>query len=625
MLSLEPSSWQELLTLAEAQRDSFMGDYDEAIRRYVGPYYKTAWNADVDLENHAQEWIALFEPQLAMSNPAVRVRANKLGPVQDRALALQFALNRWIRLTDLRPLNERLVAYYGFAVAVLMVTRDAQYNASSEPEDPKLWPVMTDVDPRCFAWDPYAKAWQRARWAAHVEIRDKDDMIEDARRNPKEGWDVEALEALSLGAEMDRHRRDKPADVRNRDVSYWQVWVPELENDKEHPPEEGWHGKVLTLGIGGGQAKWIRDPYPYWGPRWGPYRMAGGSYVPGQSMPLSPLNATRAQANDLNAISNAISRSAQAYKRLGLVGREVPDLAELFREAPHDSLLSANIEDLGRNYVQVEVGGSTQWMHAYEENARSRLDRNSGIHEAMRGNVEGIATATEVTMAGSGAAVRVQHHIEKFRSLVKHGLMGVAWYLDNDDAIEVELGPEVIGKLIDPDTGELYQQPLLKQPAFRGHPKSTDTFDDYDLEIELYSMGQTPEQSALSRLNTIQTAIQWAGLIPTLPQVDWRWAFQMLGDIGGIPDLADRVYVEEARELGMVQMAAGMAAGGGGVSNAPPKTAGPTPRPVLPRELGNVNSQRFDRQRPQARETSAKIRPQADGRSTMMHKGGMRG
>ena len=564
MLNLSPAHWFEEKQAAEDHRDQYLEGWDDMVERYHGPGYRQGGvgSGPSDPENHAFEWCSLMVPQLTASSPRARVRTARSGAARRGAIASQFALNRWIQLVNMKAANEKLAVDFGLKYAVSAVF-PRPMPGLRDSNEPSTWPSMRRISPRRFLQDPLALDWEDQRWRAHLVIEDKQDLLKRAKANPREGWNVDEIQNLpdGIGVREARNGPEEPAGAGETldrgEIAYVVFWVPELQPDSKKGPEQGYNGALLTLGIGSAygtgtkdQAVWLRKPVPYFGPRWGPYQCSGAYIVPDQSTPLSPIGATTSQADHLNSIARSIQSSIEDYKRLALVSNGDPDLETIVAEGQHGFVYTTNVDDLSRNVVQLELGGLTQQFLAAEERARQSLDRNTGLPDAMRGNVEGGATATEVNAAMQGGGLRVAHHMNKFRDFLARNLRTVAWYLEFDNTIQpFVLGPEAAAAMQN-EFGEPMEE-VWMSPGLGPDQKFSD-FDDLDYEIELYSMERTSEQQQMAlaqELDFMVTQIAPMMSNPQMQHVRFEEYLALRGELRGVNNYGRLFDMEAARAI----------------------------------------------------------------------------
>ena len=558
MLNVNASSLLEEIRAAERLRDKHLSSFGEQVERFHGPYWKgDSMNADYSPENHYYEYISLMVPRLIFDNPRVRVSTRRPGSQKFVAEAVRHALNRWAKDTSLRKVLRDTATDMLFNFSVVMTSEEV--NKSLKPQmdttgnSKPMWPTCTRIPQNKFFIDPASTGVHDARFVGHKWIRDHEDLMDLARDDKDAGWNLEAIENLKPTTdEKELGRPEKDLPDRDEVVCY-EVWIPEIELEDSLGPEEGFHGTIYTLGVVSGgdddeedRRAMIREPRPYYGPRWGPYTMFGVYKVPNAIYPLSPLMAIEGQVQDLNDHVLATSRSADQYKKLILVDNTDPKFAQRVKDA-HDNYVIPVSGLEKQRVVQAEVGGMTAQQLSYIQTARERLDRNSGIHDAQRGNGEGRGTATEIQVATEASTVRMAYIRQQFTDAVEQLLRTVAWFFYYDDRVIIPLGEEG-------------QRALgLEDPWLVGgdhDPESGATFDDLELEIEPYSMARTTEGQHQQRvMQMYQLILQTAPLMPQMPFVNWKELLYHLGDAMNYPEIGELIDTTMAQGMGEQQRA----------------------------------------------------------------------
>ena len=529
---------------AERLRDAVLEHYDDMKESYHGPFYAQHKDGgDYAPENHYYEYLSLMVPRLIYDNPRVSVKTRRSGTQSLTAEAIRHGVNRWVRDVNLRKTMVRVATDMLFNFGVTMVSQQPNGGllpATQAKEAPvPYWPQVLRVPQRMFFIDPKAKHASEARFMGHRWIRDKEDLIEEAKANKDAGWSLDAIESLTTGTES---HEELEADVDRNEVEAYEIWIPEVDADDSPGQSEGFHGTIYTLALnynGGYEPKpeFIRKPRPYYGPRWGPYTLFGVYTVPDQVYPLSPLVAVEGQIQDLNAQANAARIAAENYKKLIFVDKTDPRLEQRLKDSKTDFVIPVSGVERQR-FVQAEIGGMTATQLSYIELAKERLDRNSGIHDAQRGSVTGRGTATEVSVAAESSQLRVAFLKQQFSDAITSVLKTVSWYMYHDDRVVFPLG------------GEAEEAMGVKDPWLVGgdyDPESGASFDDLELEIEPYSMERTSEGVLQKKTMELMGLItQFAPAMPQMPWVNWGELIKRLGEGLNIPDADKLIDVEMA-------------------------------------------------------------------------------
>ena len=556
MLSTEAKDLYSEIESAERLRDAHIASMGDQVGKYHGPYYQERnLQEHYAAENHYYEYISLVVPRLVFDNPRVRVTTRRPGTQDVVAKAIRHGLNRWIRDTKFRKILTELATDMLFSYGVGLITEEENKGLRPKKdvidEATPMWPTCTRIPQERFIIDPVATSWEDARFMGHKWIRDKEDLIQQAKDNPDEGWDLEAVKGLSTTTDAGHLGRKKNDDTPDREeVVCYEIWIPEIDTKDSLGGSAGFHGSIYTLAViseGSNDEKkaaFIREPRPYYGPRWGPYVMFGVYGVPSSIYPLSPLIAIEGQIEELNRHAESASRSAEQYKRLIFVDDTDPKFVQRVKDGTHHFVIPVNGLEKQR-VVQAEIGGMTPAQLQYLQVARDRLDRNSGISDAQRGNIEGRGTATEVTVAAEASTIRLAFMKQQFSDAVEKVLQTVAWFFYHDDRVVLPLGPEA-----ERDLG-------VPEPWLVGgehDPESGATFDDLELEIEPYSMERSTEGTQQQKMmQLVNVILETAPLVPQLPYVNWDELYHRLGDTFNQDDLGSLIDVNIAMQMAQAE------------------------------------------------------------------------
>lgn len=540
------------------ERDARLSAHKTMVKRYAGPFFQN--DADrYDPENHAYEWVNSVMAAIAFDNPRWKVTSKRGKRLQ--AGVLQRAMNRWTRDHDLHgTLAWGPVLDMQFSWGVLMCVCEPHVDYPQEVDGVGgpgrrgfPWsPHAYKVDVEDFVWDPTAKSREAWEWAAHKVVVDKRDLLARAKEGKDYGWNADAIEAIGENQGLSKEELDKRKDIERHEVVYWEMWVPGAK--PEDLPEEAWEeweemDRALFNGViytvcetgdpqkGESESVFIRAPRPFFGPRWGPYTIFGAMSVPGQSAPLSPLLPIEGQVRDLNSEASAMNISSEAYKRLVFVDSTDKKLPGIVKNGKHDHVFT--VTGMTRDsIVPAEIGGVTNQQVMSYQIKRERLDRNSGMSDAARGNVTGAATATENAIASEFTSRRIA--VLK-QAVVKATVMfgrTVMWYLHHDNRIAFPLGP-------DADAEELGGEAAHQLDEwFGGGAEEGDDFDSYEFDIEPYSMERVSDAQLQRQAQFMLTfATNIAPIMPQAPHIKWPKLIAKIGDALNLPDFDEIVDI----------------------------------------------------------------------------------
>ncbi len=551
-------------------RDSHLTRVSELIGYYTGAAYN-GQGGDWP-ENHMFEYIRLNTAKIVFDNP--RVRSKTTRPTQRPiARAIQHGLNRNARETKMRRLLKRIFVGQSFCYQAVLNSVEPQRWFDARTNKTYHWPTSYTLDRHRFFFDPLCQVYGYARYAGHMWIRDKEDLLREAKAG-RGGWDAEAIEAMSAdeGIESLPEREGvHRAELRRDEIVGYDIWVPEIDMGD---PAKGFNGTIYTIAYGGGpndpHAAELRAPRAYFGPRWGPYTLFGVYPVPGDPYPLAPFIANFPQMVELNAIATAANVAVKKYKRLILCSAENNDLIKKLKAGKN--LFVFPVKGFKKEQViQLELAGITDQHVKQLQIAMERMDRNSGIDDPGRGKSGSRSTATEIAVADEARKDSVAYVQQEFTDATIEMLETRGYFLYHDDRVAYPLGEDAAD-----DMG-------MGEPWFEGGsgPQDEYAYDDIELELEPYSMERMSE--ALGRASyreQMELALQAAPLIPTTPFYDWKKLFEKGGHVNNDPYFSEFFLPEIARMVGMMatqQDSVGAVGGGVGdgiASTSPPSTSG---------------------------------------------------
>lgn len=545
---------------AEKFRDAHLSSLRSMIEKYHGPAYRDDRSdfSNDDPENFSHEYVSLVLPRIIHDNPKFRVRL--ADPIIDLILGrrMQIAINRWVRITKVRKTLERIATdmlfSYGVALTVSEPRPEVRQIGGKEPYLPRVY----RISPERFFIDPAATDIEDARYMGHCYAIDKEDLLAKSVDDPS--WDSDAISAIADNTDLEDSRDDTGRNIENRkELGVYEIWVPEIDDSIAELVDQLFgksmvNGTIYTIvksgGINGKFEGFIRKPIPFFGPASGPYTMFGVYTVPDDPYPLSPLVAIQSQITDLNSCLTSMRSSAAAYKRLVMVDSRNHKLAQDIKDKPHDYIVLSESLDKER-VVNLEIGGITSQQVNYSQIAQDRLDRVSGIHDAMRGSIGNGATATEVAVAESSATMRMSHLKRQFQEAIDDLGRSVCWYMWHDDRIFLPLGKEGVEQLLEAD------------PIFTGGVRISG-WEDLEVSVDAYSMERVSEalvqKRAMDLLQITSTVAQSAMM---LPNVKWKELLSVVGDALNVPHLADMIDVPSMNQP----------------QQAGPQMSGPVPEP----------------------------------------------
>ncbi len=562
MMKFDLASLVREIESAESFRDTHLVEWKSLIERFHGPSYRESREQMDDPENFILEYIALLLPRIVHDNPTVRVKSARPVSQSEAAGVLQIGINRWCKMVGVRNTLERIATDMLLAYGVALTVNEPRKGyVTSLTEDPYL-PRVYRISPDRFFIDPAATHLDEARYMGHCWITDRDDLLASAESDKT--WDIDVIERVAANTGVSDVRDDVDID-RNipdrKELVVYEVWVPELHDEAAElidsvTDRAMFNGTIYTVVKGQAESGkkanmgMARAPRPYYGPRTGPYTVFGAYTVPDDPYPLSPIMALMPQIDDVNMHLRNMRYSASAYKRLLAVDARNAKMAQDIRD--REDLYVVLADNLDPDALRtIEVGGITAQQVQYAAMAQDRLDRVSGIHDAMRGNVSGTATATEVQVAESSSGLRISHLKRQFQESVNRCLRSVGWFMFYDDKVVFPVGEDGIAIMGEPE-------PIFSAMAMVG------VFDDLDIDVEAYSMERVSEGLLQRRsVELLQVIGNISQAVVAAPHVDWKQVLSVVGNAMNMPNLGDMIDLRAVQQMrAQAQQAAAGAQGG---------------------------------------------------------------
>lgn len=470
------------------------------IRQYAGAAYRSDWIPESEnYENHPFEFLSNIVPAMVYNNPQVDVETD--GPFDEEAAAdaVRYGLNGWIQKFNLAGVLED-VAYdlcLGFGVTFRTLADEIGENGFATYS-----PVVLRLPPTRFFTDPLATDRRSWRYRGHLWIRDIDDVL--AEVDPVTGQPVfDRAAVLACGTDAGSEEARKRDGTRTQDVPTrkqivgYDVYVRETRT-------------VYTIGWSGDSAKYLRQPYQYMGhAQHGPYTLFGAYVVPNQVYPLCPLAVTDELVAEIDIHRGQASEDAASAKRIIGVDATEKELLAAVRGSVNGSVVPIPGLATGKAQ-QFEFGGVQKANVEYIQYLEEKLFRRSGLNEAVRGEITGNATATEVGEAAAANDRRTRYLKQGFRTATVELLEGVAHDLWEIPQIVFDVSYD------DPVTGEKVRGRF--EGGSDGRP-----FGNLRLTIEPYSM-EYADQAVLQKRTQDAFAIvtQAAPLMIQVPWIRWQ-------------------------------------------------------------------------------------------------------
>lgn len=578
MFNAKPDNLRQEIRVHSEFRDKYLNKAEEIERRYTGRYFRSDRQPDIAIaENHAYEYVSVISPSLLYDPPKTLCTAKN--PEQtggemtmgDMATGIQLSLNRWAEDADVTETLRELLVDFLFTWSVALVVEGDQPGFEGVELAPTR-PYLLRIPSRHFFLDANAMtsnpmANNGPRLMGHMWSADVEDLAKD------KNYESEAVKLLAIDSDMEKYNPERERGLnipKRREIIGYDVWVPEHPAETSDP---GYNGTIYTLGVGNDpegttkRGRYIRPPRPAYCPPWGPYIHYGAHKVKDCPYFMSPLVAVAEQAEEVNLHVSSAADAAKAYKRFAYAqSQNRSDGERVVTVKNGQMILLDSVEGIG----ELSIGGVSDAQYKYIDAARERLNRTSGLTDALRGEVRSNVTATESSIANAGTNVRIDGLKRAHRAAVEKILKTAAWYMFHGDQFESGLGEEGRKAGMESFVGGVTGD------------RANFKFFDMSMSIEPYSMEHTDQVLLQRRIEQAWgKTIEAIQVMQQAPFIKWKKPLRLIWeilDIGNADDWIDFDALEQSQQRqaqnDQMQAAGQMSSGGGGDAAAMLQLAG---------------------------------------------------
>lgn len=521
----------------------------EALVQLVGRDYSEEGTAERVPLNLIELMTGIFVRQLASRRPRVLITVDDL-KLKGEALRLELNLNRLIKHMKLDVALRRIAVDAVFCMGIAkvglgLVGEDEQPQSFVEPISLDDWThdmTATRIDQIGFAGNRYRIPLEEAR---NSGLLDPDEMKKISANVDDDGLLSREDHARNLS--QGSHR---PEDEYIPHAEFQDVWLPH-------------DGMIVTM-RGDMSGKPLRT-VNWEGPQNGPFYYLGFSEVPGNVMPLSPVATLKALHDAANGLMNKSIDQAKRLKTILGVTAGSDNDANRISETPDGH---ATRIDNANAAKELKLGGFNQEVLALGLTLSDQYSKMAGNLDALGGLQAQSSTIGQDEMLLSSASKRVSDMQDRMIELTTDIMSALAWYEWNDPMLERKLMHKV------GDTGISIPMDLKREDLIG-------RFEDYDMNIEPYSM---QHQSPSSRLATM-TQVYQTFIAPNMEllaaqgmTVDFQEMLRLVARYTDMTELEEIVIFS-----GQLAGPAGGGQGGGG-------SAGPQRAPVPSEPMSSVES-----------------------------------
>ncbi|MFH1567914.1 MAG: hypothetical protein ABIL09_07920 [Gemmatimonadota bacterium] len=487
----------------------------EAIRQFVGEHYSEDGAKDHVPINLLEMAVNIFLTNLVAKAPQVLVSTPHL-QLKSMAADYELAMNYHIRKIKLVNTLQEATVDAMFSMGIVKSGLELLSFADQSDVLHEIGrPFSDSVDLDNWVHDTAATHWSRVsfagdRYRVPLELAKASESYRKAtreklvatRKGDSEENGEERAEGITKGATSDP---DEYEDY----VELWDLWLPR-DNLVLTIPAEG-EPKVLRL------VEWE-------GPRDGPYQTLSFETVPGNIMPLPPVALWRDLHELSNRIFNKIARQADRQKTvLGVRAGKEDDGKRVVDASDGEAISMDNPE----NAREFRFGGVDGPMMAFQLQLENLYNKHAGNLDVIGGLSPQAETLGQEELLTQASNKRIQAMQSRVHDFAVEVIKSQGWYLWHDPLISLPLSKRVPGTSI--------EVPVSFSPEERNGE-----FEDYNIDIQVYSMAERTPAQMLQMLQQIFTQF----LVPFAPQleaqgkmVDIGAVLQLVGKYANFPDL----------------------------------------------------------------------------------------
>ncbi len=489
-MSFDPENTRDVSRLVKSVRQSRRQLSDHLKLRnafqqeYLGHHYSDQGSAKSVAPNLVEQFVNIHKRILAPTAPSAFVT------VRDQALLgtrskLELGIDHVVREIDLESTLELSVYDALLLMSIVKVGITDETSSYSGYRHDEGQPFVDHILLNDWVHDYKAKSWETVEYAGDRSFEPLE-LLQDTY--PKHADALHRAEFTSGGETYDSQRDpvDRRAEGGERVSDYtgvWEFWLPR-------------EGLILVMpdssGQGGVQSL-VLEAKDWQGPEFGPYHMLGFEFVPGSTIPLSPI----ATVFDLAKLHGALFRksSTQAeHQKTVLAARRGASAADAQKVAGAGDMEVVTADD--PNMIKdFKFNGADPQTLQFGALCRQLFSTFSGNLELLGGLAPQSETLGQDKLLAENASQRLKTMQKRVQTFTKGILRDLGWWLFTDPRINLPL--------VKPNPGSSQGiQLTLTAEDMEGD------FLDYNIDVNPYSLqARTPDEEFNLLMSLVQGVI----------------------------------------------------------------------------------------------------------------------
>lgn len=573
-----PKAARELVTDAEAARDSFVSLGNERRRRMAGRWWRKGATAPETFTNSYYNIWRTTVPSMTRFAGETGVECDNpgygAGLGREVAEALEQGLMANAKQTD-------LAITYAFAVGSSIfdvgwtytglevlpgyenrLTAERTMDWTPPPMRPRSWFVRS-----CHVFNDPTCHPSRAAYIGHVWIKPASALKAIKDENGAPLFDAAAVDAMQIDSAADEVRRMGAFGEWARrtatrgDVVGYTVWC----RDTQLEYTLAWKGSANT-----GEAQWLRDPRPMMTHPDGPYTAWGSNWWDDEPFPF-PITAamqTIVTARDLHR--KKLDEDARSAMRLLIADGKAN--AQKLADARNKRIL--NWPGFKGMFAQIDTGGMQKESLEYEAKLAQEEAQTTSVTTNRQGNLDSGIPATAILDASQELDAQrafMRDNVEKAASAERSK---AAWLMYHMRSVQFPV------TVYDKDTGQELNGAFVggRLPDEQGL-----RYEDFRFTIKQGSMGHNSTPAAVAEIDMVLGVVERILALSAHPGANIQgiadMAFDRMNIQGGARRLLYPRVLGVMQEMAAAQMGAAAVGGVMGAGAGPQGAAGGPPPP----------------------------------------------
>jgi len=536
MISTDVKSLMREIRDAKERIKAHIESRVKMLQKFAGDEYRGDTGQPKSPDNYPFAYKTFIKPQLLFGRPACTVTAALEITDAPVAQAIEVATNKWAKADAVKAVLDEAVddCFFGYGVTKVCVAGDPDAPVDQFPYRTNRVEIEV-IPPADVILDARAKRARDVRIIGHQFERDIDDVKLDPRYDPNVTATLPEMPQQDQKPEGDAFPTDEYSAERKR-LRLYEIYLPE-------------RGRIMTIADKGGDDGIVLRDEAYRGPSLplGPYDLWGMESVPGQLIPISPVQALWDEFEELNEHGRAAAESAGTHKKFGVYALAQAEDGKKVKECKNGDMVG--VQDPA-SFQDHEIGGASDSQINWIMFLREKLDRNLGFGDAQKG-IAADRTATGEQIAAGNSDMRIDSMRDRVASTTKSVFVKAAWYLYHDDT----LSPMAV-TTDNPMTGEPEEATFLAGPWDGGFvnnqfvpPQQEPDFIELNIDIEVRSMIKTDDALEQKRA---QDEILLAQMLSGMGfPVNWRRVLDRYGSAFNVRDYSKIILLDLPMGMGL--------------------------------------------------------------------------